>query len=303
VQKGNSFFLAWRKMEIDADLNKVQKAIMKLFRQHPAGITIETISSELVDTKDTEIVGSINELLKMGAIAIFKEPGVGLMYKEADPEDFKKFKGLSSEERLIYQLIESSSNKGIWTKDLKAKSNCQQAQIAKILKTLEGKKLVKCVKSIASKNKKVYMLYDLEPHVDVTGDVWFSESRELDVEFIAIVTKHCLGLIQAKGYASAEEVTGAVRKSGLSKVELRVENIQEVLDALIYDGKIEPVEDPRGPAFLGGKRATLYKPTKVDTVPNGFTSTPCGVCPVFRECFEGGEISPITCVYLKEWLD
>ncbi len=33
-----------------------------------------------------------------------------------------------------------------------------------------------------------------------------------------------------------------------------------------------------------------------------FTSIPCGKCPVFGECKEGGPISPQTCVYYQEWL-
>lgn len=34
-----------------------------------------------------------------------------------------------------------------------------------------------------------------------------------------------------------------------------------------------------------------------------FTSVPCGVCPVFNECVEGGKVSPQTCVYYGQWLD
>ena len=44
---------------------------------------------------------------------------------------------------------------GIWTKELKIKSNLQQPQITKILKSLEGRQLIKAVKSVASKNRKV----------------------------------------------------------------------------------------------------------------------------------------------------
>jgi hypothetical protein len=33
------------------------------------------------------------------------------------------------------------------------------------------------------------------------------------------------------------------------------------------------------------------------------TSVPCGVCPVFDRCHDGGVISPATCVYFQKWLD
>ena len=61
---------------------------------------------------------------------------------------------------------------GMWTKDMKFHSNLQQPQITKILKTLESRKLVKSVKSVTGGNRKVYMLYELEPSRELTGGAW-----------------------------------------------------------------------------------------------------------------------------------
>jgi DNA-directed RNA polymerase III subunit RPC6 len=36
---------------------------------------------------------------------------------------------------------------------------------------------------------------------------------------------------------------------------------------------------------------------------NGLTETPCGRCPVFDLCEEGGPVSPSNCVYFVQWLD
>lgn len=52
---------------------------------------------------------------------------------------------------LIYQLVQQAGNMGVWTKDLKLRSNLQQPAIAKCLKALEARKLVKAVKSVASR--------------------------------------------------------------------------------------------------------------------------------------------------------
>lgn len=38
---------------------------------------------------------------------------------------------------------------GIWIRDIRYKSNLQLAQVNKILKTLESKKLIKAIKSVA----------------------------------------------------------------------------------------------------------------------------------------------------------
>lgn len=62
---------------------------------------------------------------------------------------------------------------GIWTKDLKKKTGLAQTTIAKALKTLEQRELVKSVKSVQHGQRKQYMLFELEPSQDVTGGVWW----------------------------------------------------------------------------------------------------------------------------------
>ena len=47
-----------------------------------------------------------------------------------------------------YKVIAVLLNAGIWVRDIRYKSNLQLPQINKILKSLEGKKLVKSVKSV-----------------------------------------------------------------------------------------------------------------------------------------------------------
>jgi len=269
---------------------------------HSQGLSHELLNRELENVSQESVLQSLNRLLTTNRIVILKNAsGTGLIYKEQSAEEALKFNGLTAHERLIHQVIEGAGNMGIWTKDIKKKSNLPQLQITKSLKILEGRKLIKPVKSVAIKNKKVYMLFDLEPHVDVSGDIWYS-GQDIDAEFIEVLNKQCYEFIKVKGYSSPEEICAFIRQSGISKVQLKVENIQSILDTLIYDGKVEAVEDPRGPSFLGGKSVLFYKPTQLDILPNGFTSTPCGICPVFNQCTDGGEISPINCIYFGRWL-
>ena len=44
--------------------------------------------------------------------------------------------GLTAEDRLLYQEIERAGNAGIKSKDLRVRSNLQQHQVAKVLRTL-----------------------------------------------------------------------------------------------------------------------------------------------------------------------
>ena len=66
----------------------------------------------------------------------------------------------------------SGSATGLWTKDMKFKTNLQQPQITKILKVLEGRSLVKAIKPVNQPSKKFYMLFDLDPAREITGGAW-----------------------------------------------------------------------------------------------------------------------------------
>lgn len=79
--------------------------------------------------------------------------------------------------------------------------------------------------------------------------------------------------------ASTAEVLEHVRGRGFSDVDLRVEDMQCIMNALIYDGLIEEVPD----ANSTSKDAVLYKASGSIMQSNPFTEIPCATCPV--RCF------------------
>jgi len=56
------------------------------------------------------------------------------VYQAKAPEEGQKFKGLGAEEVLVYQAIDASGDVGIWTRDLRARTNLQQPAVTRILK-------------------------------------------------------------------------------------------------------------------------------------------------------------------------
>lgn len=69
----------------------------------------------------------------------------------------------------MYQTIEESGNRGIWINEIKNKVEFKNtAIINRILKKLDKKGLIKSIKSI-QKNRKVWMLMEIEPSTEVTG--------------------------------------------------------------------------------------------------------------------------------------
>ena len=110
---------------------------------------------------------------------------------------FSKTKGFEKEEKLVYQIIEDNGNRGIWIRDIRMKSNLPNLQVSKVLRTLESKKLIKSVKSVAAPRKKVYMLFDLVPDETLTGGAWYSD-QEFETEFVDILNLKCLQYLQQK---------------------------------------------------------------------------------------------------------
>jgi len=78
-------------------------------------------------------------------------------------------------------------------------------------------------------------------------------------------------------------------------VELAKEDIESILDTLIYDGKIEKItKEEEEKVFY-----TVMDPFLKTT---GLVQVPCGICPVAKDCSERGSVNPTACIYISNWL-
>ncbi|XP_019371688.1 PREDICTED: DNA-directed RNA polymerase III subunit RPC6 isoform X3 [Gavialis gangeticus] len=262
----------------------VENRIIELCHQFPHGITDQVIQNEMPHTDAQQRAMAINRLLSMGQLDLLRS-NAGLLYRIKDSQNASKMKGSDNQEKLVYQIIEDAGNKGIWSRDIRYKSNLPLTEINKILKNLESKKLIKAVKSVAASKKKVYMLYNLQPDRSVTGGAWYSD-QDFESEFVEVLNQQCFKFLQ-------------------SKVELSMEDIETILNTLIYDGKVEMtiIAAKEGTVGSVDGQMKLYRAVNPIIQPTGLVRTPCGLCPVFDDCHEGGEISPSNCIYMTEWLE
>ncbi|CAN0405047.1 DNA-directed RNA polymerase III subunit RPC6 [Lethenteron reissneri] len=301
------------------DAVDLESRIIELCQQFPHGITDQVIQNDMPQLEPQQRAMAINRLLSTGRLDLLRS-NAGLLYRLKDAQAASKVKGADNQEKLVYQIIEDAGNKGIWSRDIRYKSNLPLTEINKILKSLESKKLIKAVKSVAASKKKVYMLYNIEPDRSVTGGAWYSD-QDFEAEFVEILNQQCCKFLQQKAeaaqeskqgpllqrnssYASSHEVWKYICELGISKVELSMEDVETILNTLIYDGKVERT-------ILSAKEGTvgcvdgyikLFRAINPLVPPTGLVRTPCGVCPIFHECHEGGDISPETCVYMTEWM-
>ena len=251
---------------------------------------------------------AINELLSQRKIELFRR-GDALVYARVREEHAAKFKGLSTEDMLVYQIIQHAGNTGMWTKELKARSNLPAPQITKIFKTLEARKLIKAVKHVAQQNRKVYMLFELAPSREITGGAWYTE-HEYDAEFINVLREQCVKFIYSQEKVTLEEVSEFVRQSKLSHVELGVDDVLQIVSTLVYDGKVDKIEDESVDDGMADAPDEAFVPKtyyRKAALPipesNAYSDIQCGVCPVINECRPDGLINPISCEYITAWLD
>ncbi|XP_050537072.1 probable DNA-directed RNA polymerase III subunit RPC6 [Daktulosphaira vitifoliae] len=256
-----------------------------------------------------ERVDNVNKLITSNSITLHKVKDT-LRYKYkgsscATPGD------ANAEELVVFNLIRDSGRKGIWIRDVRIKSNLGLPRLKKILKSLEAKKSIKAVKSVAASRKIVYMLYDLEPDSSITGGAWYS-NQEFESEFIEILTKHSYKFLEAKKakvlkntsvksplikynttYATADRVLEFISKTGISKVRLSIEDITSILDLLVYDGLVSK--------RLNSEGIVEYRSTKSLVKRNAVSFIPCGSCPVIKRCSDANQLNSLNCKHMKNW--
>jgi len=179
-------------------------------------------------------------------------------------EEATKLQGLDAQSKMVYQVIEGSGNKGIWTVDVRVQTNLQQSVLTKIFKQLETRRLIKPIKAVTAKTKKLYMLYDLTPAKEITGGPWYSD-YEFDHEFIAELRNFILMCIKRMngGYGvgngvTLKQIADKMIQANVSRVQLSLDETQQLLQTLAYDYLVEQrgVTDSGEALFVAGKSIT-----------------------------------------------
>ncbi|KAL2222356.1 putative DNA-directed RNA polymerase III subunit Rpc34 [Thermoascus aurantiacus ATCC 26904] len=126
-----------------------------------------------------------------------------------------------------------------------------------------------------------------------------------------------------KGYPTVAQITEEINKTGLTPVHMGEESVAQLLEMLCYDNKLVALDGGRayrsvrkpdvakaevGLRSAGGDAAVAEAAEKegrdVSALGrNGMTEVPCGQCPVFKLCAQGGAVSPETCEYFDPWLE
>ncbi|KAK7953695.1 hypothetical protein PG996_014587 [Apiospora saccharicola] len=111
-------------------------------------------------------------------------------------------------------------------------------------------------------------------------------------------------------YITLAEITERIAAANITRgTKLKESDVKQLLDVLMYDGRIEEIKVGRR---VGYRAVRISKHDPANFVPgsvpsydlpsNGLTEAPCGRCPVFELCEEGGPVWAGGCEYFDEWL-
>ena len=235
-------------------------------------LTGDELSRRFAQVPIEEQLLAINGLLKKNLFNAQKGPD-GIQYVAVSKGEASLLGSMDSNELIIYNHIKDARNEGIWTKLIKARTNLHQTIMTRCLRTLEQKQLVKSVKSVKFPTRKIYMLYDLTPSIELSGGPWYTDN-ELDTGFIHELSMACLRFIQSKSwpkdgrssalfpashthlFPSVHTVHRYLKQARLTDTELEPEHVAALLELLIYDQQIEKIPVLPVQASLTKRRAS-----------------------------------------------
>eukprot|EP00931_Biecheleriopsis_adriatica_P120412 TRINITY_DN95537_c0_g1_i1.p1 TRINITY_DN95537_c0_g1~~TRINITY_DN95537_c0_g1_i1.p1 ORF type:complete len:323 (-),score=71.22 TRINITY_DN95537_c0_g1_i1:8-955(-) len=291
--------------------HQMLEQVYRFCQERPGGVTQAELNAAGW-TDNAQVMKIVNALMREQRLQPYRMSGDKVFFKAVDPATAAKFQGLDDTAKNVYQHIEKAADKGAWSKSLKEDTNMHQSAITKAIKDLINRQLIKEVKSVQNRNRKVYMLFDMEPSREVSGGTWYLDG-EFNHKWVDKLRSHCQDFLQqvsGRGVA-LDEIHRYVTQQPIGGPQVPTEDdVNSILRTLELEEEVskEVRED-------GKKIFTLSKGVNVDLfssrVPSFLTRqpairsglvVPCLCCPLRDECCVGGRICPEKCEYITQWL-
>ncbi|KAJ9105403.1 hypothetical protein QFC21_001773 [Naganishia friedmannii] len=259
-------------------LTSIEQTIYKKLKAQPSQILGDPeLRSALQGTPKEEIANGINGLSRKGLILI-KKSGTRLLYQAVSKEEAKRTGTFEHDEGLVYGYIKDAGNMGAWARTLKTATNLPQTSFLKAIKGLEQKMAIKLVKSVKFPTRRIYMLANMTPSVELTGGPWYSDGG-LDQQFIdgllgiclIHVTRQASSLVKpvvghtfprktpkhdvisdvayvsnpvhppshTKRLPSPKDILDFITASKVATTTLAVEHVIQLMNVLVYNGEVE----------------------------------------------------------------
>ena len=299
---------------------------------YPYGVEFNKLQTDLL-LDQAVIVEAINTLIEQNRLISEKSKTGEHVFKLLTEKELLKLKDLTEEDQRVYEVILSAGNNGITLNELKANLHITSNLLQKIRKKLEKKLLVKNITVPNMKNKKVILAYDIEPSNELKGGFWCS-NQQFNKSLIDSISNKITEYLSKQENANRKEILVYIKSTGLVNEDIKEEDIQSILNILIFDDKIDIVFT--GSKFYEEKKyIQLLKKGNFNTtnnnlsilndnnnnnnnslscikykiIPNYFEDLnileyiPCTYCPIFNQCNINNIVNPLECVHMNYFYD
>ncbi|GAA96023.1 uncharacterized protein L969DRAFT_96746 [Mixia osmundae IAM 14324] len=239
-------------------LSKAENAVYVHLLEAAKSVKVDVLE-EALNLERTQLTAILNKLSDVN-LTEYTQVGKHLCVLARSRQEAKTRASMPVENKLVYDTIRAAGNVGIWTKTLKTKTNLHQTVISRVLKQLEKDKQVKCVKSVKTPTRRIYMLAELTPSAELSGGPWFHDN-ELDLDFINMLCMTVLNLIRNATWPKAKkgdsgallpashtpllpsvwQLLQEIQQLRIVNQPLTADNLAEILDILVLDREIEKI--------------------------------------------------------------
>ncbi|KOB61423.1 hypothetical protein PFHG_03149 [Plasmodium falciparum HB3] len=284
-------------------MNNINKQLVKDIYQigleHKEAISIDSLE-EIYEKKKkgklkrNEIVYALNILENARACSIKNENNT-IITRMRNEQVTKKLKELSDIDFLIFTKVENSQNNGIWTADLRKQTKLLIHQVQKGVKLLCENKLIKQVNNIHVKNRKMYILYDLEASEKVIGGSFYTDG-EFNKKVVDYIRENICFYLYNNNNSSVPSVINYIKKLNNSVDYFSENDIYRVIKTLSYEERINIYKSNNDEELI-----YYYNNEKKNFLYN----FPCFSCNLFNKCNSdiNTTINPRSCMYLNFYLN
>ena len=323
----------------DIKLTKEERTFYgKLQSRNMMAKSQDEVYSFVPETRDRDWLKKVlNKFMNFGLVILKQDSTEQLSYQPVAPGDAKKLRQIENDdERMVYTQVRDAGTSGVWSRTLRQKTLLHTTVINRSLKNLEALSLIKQFRHVQYSTRKYYILYDLQPSIEVSGGTFFTDS-ELDTGFVNGVRRALLHTIEKSTYPNMADksvlavpgvssrdkapttvgrLTKILNAGGAFAVKLEEADTRLLLNTLVSDGKVQllgdntyravhaiPEDLPYERNADGDIIGDLEGESMAKSTRPALMDMPCGECPVFHLCEPGGVVSPEGCDYWSAWLE
>jgi DNA-directed RNA polymerase III subunit RPC6 len=292
-------------------LNEVERAVVDAVQRAGLDGTLASgLRNTLVATYDGRAVTeALRALMTSGKIVVTRSSTgtdhLVTLKKAAMSENFV----------IVLSVVRNARSTGIDADAIASKMKIAKSEVTKALNAYVQQGAIKETRCFINKARKLYMLAELEPSAEVTGGIFYTESRDLDHGFVDSVRGCIVAFVTSRQVARVSQLKQALDADGsLGARRLSIKEVGTVARTLELDGVLRKVAQGGGAASRSGNAAVGDVTYGVTPATQGTAADaaalswavefPCTGCPMLASCSiaRTGVINPTACAYLNDWL-